>query len=28
LGWKAQTDLTAGLKLAYEDFLHAESRRD
>jgi GDP-L-fucose synthase len=28
LGWKAQTDLAAGLKLAYEDFLHAESRRD
>lgn len=28
LGWKAQTDLARGLKLAYEDFLHAESRRD
>ncbi len=28
LGWKAQTDLANGLKLAYEDFLHAESRRD
>jgi GDP-L-fucose synthase len=28
LGWKAQTDLAQGLKLAYEDFLHAESRRD
>ncbi len=28
LGWKAQTDLAHGLKLAYEDFLHAESRRD
>ena len=28
LGWKAQTDLSAGLKLAYEDFLYAESRRD
>ncbi len=28
LGWKAKTDLAHGLKLAYEDFLHAESRRD
>ncbi len=28
LGWKAKTDLANGLKLAYEDFLHAESRRD
>ena len=28
LGWKAQTDLAHGLKLAYEDFLNAESRRD
>jgi GDP-L-fucose synthase len=28
LGWKAQTDLAVGLKLAYQDFLHAESRRD
>jgi GDP-L-fucose synthase len=28
LGWKAQTDLAQGLKLAYQDFLHAESRRD
>ena len=28
LGWKAQTDLANGLKLAYQDFLNAESRRD
>ena len=28
LGWKAKTDLARGLKLAYQDFLHAESRRD
>jgi GDP-L-fucose synthase len=28
LGWKAKTHLAHGLKLAYEDFLHAESRRD
>ena len=28
LGWKAKIDLAHGLKLAYEDFLHAESLRD